>query len=57
MLFHVRIDVRPPPAMPAAQADELKQTERELAQSPGGKWRHLRRIAGQYASVTSCTRF
>ena len=54
MLFHVRMDVQLPPAMPAAQADELKKTERELAQSlqRSGKWRHLWRIAGQYANVS-----
>ena len=54
MLFHVRMDVQLPAAMPAAQADELKKTERELAQSlqRSGKWRHLWRIAGQYANVS-----
>jgi muconolactone D-isomerase len=54
MLFHVRMDVQLPPAMPAAQADELKKNERELAQSlqHSGKWRHLWRIAGQYANVS-----
>ncbi|RZT10459.1 muconolactone D-isomerase [Duganella sp. CF402] len=54
MLFHVRMDVQLPPAMPAAQADELKKNERELAQSllRSGKWRHLWRIAGQYANFS-----
>ncbi|WP_373986933.1 muconolactone Delta-isomerase [Duganella sp. BuS-21] len=54
MLFHVRMEVLLPPAMPAAQADELKKNERELAQSlqRGGKWRHLWRIAGQYANFS-----
>jgi muconolactone D-isomerase len=54
MLFHVRMDVQLPPAMPAAQADELKKNERALAQSlqRSGKWRHLWRIAGQYANFS-----
>ena len=54
MLFHVRMDVQLPPAMPGAQADELKKNERELAHSlqRSGKWRHLWRIAGQYANVS-----
>jgi muconolactone D-isomerase len=54
MLFHVRMDVQLPPAMPVAQADELKKNERELAQGlqRSGKWRHLWRIAGQYANVS-----
>ena len=54
MLFHVRMDVRLPLEMPAAQADALKATERELAQSlqHDGRWRHLWRIAGQYANIS-----
>ena len=54
MLFHVRMDVNLPPALPADQAEELKRTERELAQrlQRDGQWRHLWRIAGQYANVS-----
>jgi muconolactone D-isomerase len=54
MLFHVRMNVNLPPAMPTDQATALKQTERELAQrlQQEGKWRHLWRIAGQYANVS-----
>ena len=54
MLFHVRMNVNLPPAMPAAQADQLKQDERALAQrlQDEGKWRHLWRIAGQYANIS-----
>jgi muconolactone D-isomerase len=54
MLFHVRMNVNLPPAMPPDQASALKQTERELAQrlQQEGKWRHLWRIAGQYANVS-----
>jgi muconolactone D-isomerase len=54
MLFQVEMDVRLPHDMPPAQADELKRTERELAQQlqRDGKWRHLWRIAGRYANVS-----
>ena len=54
MLFHVRMNVNLPPAMPPEQANALKQTERELSQrlQHEGKWRHLWRIAGQYANVS-----
>ena len=54
MLFHVRMNVNLPPAMPLEQANALKQTERELSQrlQHEGKWRHLWRIAGQYANVS-----
>lgn len=54
MLFHVRMDVALPRDMPAAQADELKRTEKaraaELQQA--GTWRHLWRIAGQYSNFS-----
>lgn len=54
MLFKVEMVVRLPVDMPVAQADALKKTERELAQTlqSSGKWRHLWRIAGQYANVS-----
>jgi len=54
MLFHVRMNVNLPPAMLPDQAAALKQTEKELAQrlQQEGKWRHLWRIAGQYANVS-----
>ncbi|MEJ5896593.1 muconolactone Delta-isomerase [Aquabacterium sp. G14] len=54
MLFKVEMVVRLPVDMPVAQADALKKTERELAQElqRSGKWRHLWRIAGQYANVS-----
>jgi muconolactone D-isomerase len=54
MLFHVRMNVNLPQTMPEAQAAQLKQTERELAQrlQQEGKWRHLWRIAGHYANVS-----
>lgn len=54
MLFHVRMNVNLPAAMPADQAAQLKQTEKEFSQrlQREGKWRHLWRIAGQYANVS-----
>ncbi|MDN2699142.1 muconolactone Delta-isomerase [Janthinobacterium sp. SUN073] len=54
MLFHVRMDVRLPPNMPADRADALKKEEKALAQrlQEQGQWRHLWRIAGQYANVS-----
>lgn len=54
MLFHVRMDVRLPATMPEDQAAALKKTEKEIAQAlqDGGKWRHLWRIAGQYANIS-----
>lgn len=54
MLFHVRMNVNLPAAMPADQAAQLKQEEKALAQrlQEEGKWRHLWRIAGQYANIS-----
>ena len=54
MLFHVRMNVDLPSTMPLEQAAALKQTEKDLAQrlQREGKWRHLWRIAGQYANVS-----
>ena len=54
MLFHVEMEVRLPHDMPAAQSEGLKKAERTMAQGlqSSGKWRHLWRIAGQYANVS-----
>ena len=54
MLFHVRMNVNLPAAMPAEQAARFKQDEKALAHKlqEQGKWRHLWRIAGQYANVS-----
>ncbi len=54
MLFHVHMTVQLPPAMPAEQAAALKADEKALASrlQEEGKWRHLWRIAGQYANVS-----
>jgi muconolactone D-isomerase len=48
------MDVALPQSMPPEQAALLKQDEKELARrlQQEGKWRHLWRIAGQYANVS-----
>ncbi|PWK74040.1 muconolactone Delta-isomerase [Aminobacter sp. AP02] len=54
MLFQVEMTVHLPHDLPKEQADRLKTTERALAQElqRNGKWRHLWRVAGQYANVS-----
>ncbi|WP_434694833.1 muconolactone Delta-isomerase [Pseudomonas sp. Z1-14] len=54
MLFHVKMTVKLPVDMDPAKAAELKAAEKELAQSlqRNGTWRHLWRIAGQYANYS-----
>ncbi|WP_020655305.1 muconolactone Delta-isomerase [Massilia niastensis] len=54
MLFHVRMNVNLPHSMPADQATQLKADEKALAQrlQEEGKWRHIWRIAGQYANIS-----
>ena len=49
MLFMAEMEVRLPPDMPAAQADELKAREREYSQAlqRDGRWPHLWRVAGR----------
>ena len=54
MLFHVKMTVKLPLDMDPAKAVQLKADEKELAQRlmREGKWRHLWRIAGQYANYS-----
>lgn len=54
MLFHVRMTVRLPHDLPAAEADDLKTREKALAQrlQREGRWLHLWRVVGQYANVS-----
>jgi muconolactone D-isomerase len=54
MLFHVRMNVNLPASMPAEEATQLKQVEKAYSQrlQREGKWRHIWRIAGQYANVS-----
>ncbi len=54
MLFQVEMSVRLPATMPAAEAEALKRSEREMAQAlqRQGIWRHLWRVAGRYANLS-----
>ena len=54
MLYHVRMDVRPPHGIDPAEFDRLKAEEKARAQAlqREGKWVHLWRIAGQYANIS-----
>ena len=54
MLFHVKMTVKLPVDMDPGKAFKLKADEKELAQRlmREGTWRHLWRIAGQYANYS-----
>ncbi len=54
MLFKVEMDVEIPATIAPDTVERLKKTERERAQElqRSGKWRHLWRVAGQYANVS-----
>jgi muconolactone D-isomerase len=54
MLFQVRMDVNIPSTLPAADAEAVKIKEKAYSQAlqEGGKWRHIWRIAGQYANIS-----
>jgi muconolactone D-isomerase len=54
MLFQVEMTVSLPRDLPAEEAAELKQRERDFSQDlqQKGKWRHLWRIAGKYANIS-----
>ena len=54
MLYHVRMDVRPPHDIDPARFDALKAEEKARSQElqRAGKWLHLWRIAGQYSNVS-----
>lgn len=54
MLYHVRMDVRPPHGIDAAEFDRLKAEEKARAQDlqREGVWMHLWRIAGQYSNIS-----
>ncbi|OCO99885.1 MULTISPECIES: muconolactone Delta-isomerase [unclassified Ensifer] len=54
MLFHVRMDVRIPHDFPTEQAAEIIAREKAYSQAlqQSGKWRHIWRIAGQYANYS-----
>ncbi|WP_428425341.1 muconolactone Delta-isomerase [Pararhizobium sp.] len=54
MLFHVRMDVKLPHDLPAAQAADILAKEKAYSQElqRSGKWRHIWRIAGEYANYS-----
>ncbi|WP_336982119.1 muconolactone Delta-isomerase [Altererythrobacter fulvus] len=54
MLFMVRMDVHVPLDFDKATFEELKATEKARAEElqRAGTWRHLWRIAGQYANIS-----
>lgn len=54
MLYHVRMDVRPPHDIDPERFERLKAEEKARSQElqRQGKWPHLWRIAGQYANIS-----
>ncbi|MCD2172122.1 muconolactone Delta-isomerase [Rhizobium sp. C4] len=54
MLFHVRMNVNLPHDLPAEEAAEILKREKAYSQDlqRQGKWRHIWRIAGQYANIS-----
>jgi muconolactone D-isomerase len=54
MLYCVRMDVRVPHDLGPEQLERLKAEEKARAQElqRAGRWRHLWRVAGQYANIS-----
>ncbi|MCJ2019178.1 MULTISPECIES: muconolactone Delta-isomerase [unclassified Methylobacterium] len=54
MLYMVHMQVDIPATLPKAEADRLKAEEKAFSQKlqQDGTWRHLWRIAGQYANYS-----
>lgn len=54
MLFHVTMKVNLPVDMPEEQANQIKAVEKAYSQKlqADGRWRHIWRVAGQYANVS-----
>ncbi|MGO4332521.1 muconolactone Delta-isomerase [Cupriavidus sp. 2TAF22] len=54
MLFMAEMTVRIPHSLDPQFVEQLKQDEKALSQKlqREGKWRHLWRVAGQYANVS-----
>lgn len=54
MLYHVQMDVHPPPDVDPARFEKLKADEKAMSQElqRSGKWRHLWRIAGRYSNIS-----
>lgn len=54
MLYLVHMQVTIPATLPKAEADRLKAEEKAFSQKlqQDGTWRHLWRVAGQYANYS-----
>ena len=54
MLFHVTMDVKIPRDLPADERADILAREKAYSQDlqAQGKWRHIWRVAGQYANVS-----
>lgn len=54
MLFHVRMDVHLPRDLPPDEAAEILASEKAYSQAlqRSGKWRHIWRLAGEYANFS-----
>ena len=54
MLYCVRMTVNVPQGMDPERFERLKAEEKAVAQElqRNGKWRHLWRVAGQYANIS-----
>src|SRR6185437_8940499 len=54
MLYHVQMDVIPPPDVDPKRFEKLKADEKAMSQElqRSGKWRHLWRIAGRYSNIS-----
>jgi muconolactone D-isomerase len=54
MLYHVQMDVRPPPHIDPERFERLKAEEKARSQElqRAGKWPHLWRVAGRYANIS-----
>jgi len=54
MLFQVRMDVQIPADLPAEVVDDIKAREKAYSQAlqRSGKWRHIWRVAGEYANYS-----
>lgn len=54
MLFHVTMDVKIPRDLPSEERADILAREKAYSQDlqRRGKWRHIWRVAGQYANVS-----
>lgn len=54
MLYHVIMNVKIPDDLPADEAQQIIAREKAYSQDlqRSGKWRHIWRIAGQYANCS-----